>query len=341
MTRLLWNLWDDADKFDLGDSGGRPGEYLGKKGLYLQKTCSAVLLREQLPLECFRLQAEVAIPGTVGFIGLVFGAQNSQNYELVYLAPQEIQYDPVINGSMTWQIYNGPLYQKPLPETTGKWVKFAVEVQPNGAAVYLGDDPEPQLVMSQLQHGGAAGKIGVWGYLPSYIRNFSVEEIKPGPIRKSATDLRQLTAETYITEWMVSQPFSSNGQPKAQQHWTKAVVEENGTLNVNRLFTAETGIFVQAKTAFLVSEAKETEISFGFSDHLRLWVNDEEVYQGEWRWDPPARDGRIRSDFARVPIRWRAGLNTIRAEISHSEFFGWGLSLRTGLPDMIFLNDQG
>jgi hypothetical protein len=340
MTKLLWSLWDDLENFDLGDSNARPGVYRGQKALYLEKTGSAVLLRDELPLDCFRLQAEVAIPEQVGFIGLVFGARDSHNYELVYLAPEEIQYDPVMNDSMTWQIYNGPLYQKPLLDTTGEWVKFSLEVQPNGVAVYLGEDTSPQLVISNLLHGGSAGKIGVWGYLPSYIRNLSVEEIQPTPIIKRVTDIKQLTAETFVTEWMVSKPYLLNEQPVAENNWTKAIVEENGTLNINRIYTAEQGISVQAKSMFYIPEEQNTICTFGFSDHLRLWVNEEEVYQGEWRWNPPESDGRIRSNFASVPVRWRAGLNTIRAEITNNEFFGWGLSLKTGLSNMSFITDE-
>ncbi|NGQ96166.1 hypothetical protein G3578_13450 [Brevibacillus sp. SYP-B805] len=339
MTKLCMNLWDDWEHLDLGNSNARPGVYRGQNALYLEKTGTPVFLREELPLDCFRLQAEVAIPEQVGFVGLVFGGRDSQNYELVYLAPEEIQYDPVMNGSMTWQIYNGPMYQKPLPDTTGEWVKFSLEVQPNGAIVYLGDDPSPQLVISNLQHGGCVGKIGFWGYLPSYIRNLSVEEMQPTPIMKRITDAKQLTAETYVTEWMVSKPYLANEQP-AEHQWTKAIVEENGTLNINRIYPAEQGISVQAKSMFYLPEEKDTVCTFGFSDHLRLWINEEEVYQGEWRWDPPKSDGRVRSDYAGIPVRWRAGLNTIRAEITHYEFFGWGLSVKTGLSDVSFLTNE-
>lgn len=35
MTKLLWNLWDDLENFDLGNSNARPGVYLDKKALYL------------------------------------------------------------------------------------------------------------------------------------------------------------------------------------------------------------------------------------------------------------------------------------------------------------------
>lgn len=315
----------------MGDSGACPAEWNGSKALFLNNMNCAVFLRDEIKFKSFRLQAEVAIPKEVGFIGFVFGAKDSSNYELVYLAPEEIQYDPVMNGSMTWQIYNGPWYQKPLPNTTGVWQKFTLEVQLNGAAVYIGDNPEPQLVISNLQHGGSTGKIGIWNFLHSYIRNLSIEEIQPAPIAKRSTDINQLKSEAFVTEWWVSKPFVKDKQPESEQSWTKVIVEENGTLNINRIYKAEPGISLEVKSVFTIPEEKETLLSFGFSDQIRLWVNEQEVYQGSWNWNPPASDGRIRPSFASVPIKWRAGLNTIYAVVSQNESFGWGLTVKTGL----------
>ncbi|WP_438804168.1 hypothetical protein [Paenibacillus oleatilyticus] len=113
---------------------------------------------------------------------------------------------------------------------------------------------------------------------------------------------------------------------------TKAVVEENGVLNLNRLYKAEQGLCVEACAEIFVAEDTESLLTVGFSDRLRLWVNEEEVYQGSWKWNPPANDGRIRPDHAHIPVQWKAGFNTIRAEVAHTEFFGWGLAVRTGLP---------
>ena len=166
--------------------------------------------------------------------------------------------------------------------------------------------------------------------MPSYIRNLSIEEIRPTNIDKRDIDLQRLSAETFVTEWLVS--------PTDTIHWTKAIVEENGTLNLNRIYTAEKDSSVIARSTFYIPEERETLITFGYSDCLHLRVNDVSVYQGNWLWDPPGSDGRIRSNFARVPVRWRAGINTIVAEITNSEPFGWGLCMKSGLSDMSFIN---
>ncbi|WP_103110046.1 hypothetical protein [Brevibacillus reuszeri] len=330
MKSFVWNLWDDTEHFELGDSGARPGVWREQKALFLEKINVPVFLREPLPFDRFRLQAEVSIPRQVGFVGLVFGALDSQNYELVYLAPEEIQYDPIMNGCMTWQIYNGSRYQKPYSYKTGEWLKLSVEVHPEGAFVYVGEDPVPQLALPTLQHGGSPGKIGFWGYLPAYIRNLSVEEIPPRPIAE-ADAVTSLSADL-VTAWVVSEPYaSSSSEPKAIEQGKEVRTEENGILNINRLYEARQGLSIQAQSTVTCAAATESLLSIGFSDQLRLWVNEEEVYQGEWRWSPPSSDGRIRSNHATIPVRWRAGVNTIRAELTNQEVFGWGICVRTGL----------
>ncbi|MEK3758440.1 hypothetical protein MKZ07_08350 [Paenibacillus sp. FSL P4-0338] len=332
MNPLSFTLWNDLERFEWGDYSVRTGSYKGRQAAYLEQAGSAVFLREDITFPCYRLQAEVAIPGEIGFVGLLFGAKDACNYELVYLAPIEIQYDPVMNGSMTWQIHNGPKYQKPLPNTTGKWVNFAVEVQPEGARVYMGEDSAPQLVIPNLQHGVPAGRIGFWGFAPCYIRNLVFEEIQPAPIPRRETDLKQLSADTFVTEWMVSATTGDD--------WNKAVVEENGILNFNRRFTAKQGSVVRARSTFHLAEEAESYITLSFSDQVRLWVNEEEVYQGTWCWNPPVSDGRIYSDYARVPVQWKAGMNTIRAEVMNTEQFGWGLCVRTGLSNMDYITEE-
>ena len=52
------------------------------------------------------------------------------------------------------------------------------------------------------------------------------------------------------------------------------------------------------------------------------------------------QESNIRSNIASVPVRWRAGVNTIRAEITNNEFFGWGLCIKTGLSDMSFITEE-
>jgi hypothetical protein len=350
MSKLAWSLPQDRNEFDPGGSGACPGVWHGREALYFEnKLAAPVLLRDEFGFDRFRLQAEIACPGPVAFIGLVFGARDADNYELVYVSPAskddpgEIQYDPFMNGSSTWQIYNGPRYQAPAPFAPGEWTRLALDVQPHSVSISVGETGEPQLVIPNLQHGRCTGRIGVWGYLPGYIRNLSVEEIQEAPpvsLHGTETDSDKLSADGFVTEWTASEPYSRDGHPIPGRKG-RVAVEENGTLNLNRLYESKAGTTVQAECRFMLPGERETVLSFGYSDHIRLWVNEEEVYEGAWKWGPPESDGRIRPDHAAVPVRWKAGLNTIRAEVTSEEvMFGWGLCVKTGLPGLSFLPDE-
>jgi hypothetical protein len=325
---------------------------------------SAFFLQEEINFPSFRLEAEVAIPGEVGFVGLIFGATDESNYELVYLAPIEIQYDPIMNGSMTWQIYNGPSYQKALPDMTGQWHRLIVEAGPEGAKVFLDDQTAPMLVIPNLQHGGKRlGKVGFWNYVPCYIRNFSIQKISsaegslPVPLQPEVLIQNQSENDSFLTEWLVrslaapeterdnpsvtdNQSVIDNVPEMAKQSWVKAIAEENGTLNLNRLWEAKQGSCAEVISSFMLQEEEDTRLTLGYSDSIRLWVNDIEVYGGNWLWQPPSYDGRIRPDHATVLIKWRKGVNTVRAEVTQREGFGWGVAIKTGLREMAFLNDE-
>lgn len=324
----------------MGENLGQIKDWNGRQSLYLEGFHTIPsLLRRPLDLECFRIEAEVAVPGPEGFVGLVFGARDTGNYELVYISPGssttpgEIQYDPIMNGSSTWQIYNGPVYQAPVAFPAGQWTKFALEVQPHGVAVYIGETTSPSLVITNLQHGPAQGRVGFWGNLPGYIRNLSVEPIQPPSIPSTEPDLRRLAQESFITEWHVSEPYALERSDDSMKGWTVATVEENGCLNMNRLYAAAEKGAVQAKCRFELAEASESVLSLGFSDAVRLWINGENVYEGDTRWDPPRSDGRIRPDHVSIPVRWRKGLNSILVEVeNHETMFGWGVAVKTGLP---------
>lgn len=327
-----WSLVDDLRRLDLGDSEATVSEWRNVKALRLHKKGAAVFVNDDFRFESFRLQATVALPAP-GFIGLVFGARDSDNYELIYLSPGDnngvgqIQYDPVMNGSTTWQIYNGLGYLSYASYKVGEWVKFTIDVQGNSAQIYIGDDFSiPRLIVSDCQHGAVAGKIGVWGYDLGYIRDLSIEEIPSSP-----TTIDNRNKDEFVNEWLVSEPYFSHSRPD-ELSWSQASTEENGTLNINRLYASAKDKSVQVKSTVTVSEETKSLLSFGYSDALRLWINEEEVHQGIWMWNPPDHDGRIRPDHITLPVTWRPGVNMIRAEITSKEtIFGWGMCLRTGL----------
>lgn len=328
--------------WEVHDPAARVTEWRSRTALRVEK---GVVLLSQDPrlsqglelshdpgLTAFTLEADVALEGESGYVGLVFGATDPANYELVYVYRGEgqagwIQYDPVMNGSNTWQIYNGPRYQSSgVVVPPGEWVHLALRVEPDRAAITAGDAREPQLVVNPLMLG-ARGKVGVWGYCPGYVSNLVIRS--SGPVGRSpgAEPSSQPFLPTtqlpvgLVTHWQVADC--------ADGPWIEAAVEENGILNFNRHFAMRgPNPVAYARAEVHAERACLADVSLGFSDRVRLLVNGAEVYQSEWRWGPPETDGRIRPNHTTLKVPLRPGANTILAEVAATELpFGWGLVL--------------
>ncbi|MNW33170.1 hypothetical protein D3C74_101280 [compost metagenome] len=336
MSKWKWNFQNGEDNlqdFDIENGGSCIREWENTEALFMESSLP-VLLFEELNVTHFRLQGEVLVPGEAGFVGFIFGAADAQNYESVYICPTddpevgEIQYDPFMNGSSTWQIYHGPRYQAPAPFSPGKWTTMTLDVTPDGVAVYVGQTTVPQLVVNHLQLG-SAGRIGLWGYLPSYVRHFLVEEI-PAAARTFLDHKDQpFQTENYNSHWSVSHPYLRLEGPDASSEYVNAKVEENGTLNLHRLFPFGQGETVKVIGEYLADKPGTGIIGFGFSDHLKLWINEELLYEGESKWAPPESDGRIRADFCQKEVSWQEGRNIISAEITNLEtLYGCGFCMK-------------
>lgn len=323
---------EDLTGWEIHNKGARLTTFKERRCLALREG-GCLLLERDLGLSEYRLEADVAIEGAEGYIGLVFGARDASNYELVYLHPAGegnpgwIQYDPVMNGSNTWQIYNGPRYQALADVPRAEWRRLSLDVYRDRVAIRVGDVHSPQLVVP-LMHGGSAGRVGVWGYLPGFV---GTPVIRPLAHAAPPDFPSPEPPGSRIREWLVSPPFSAGSETapvEPSASWRKVSAEANGTLNLNRLFPVNPDMTVWAYAEVHAEGPTDALLSVGFSDRLRLSVNGDEVYAGEFRWNPPSTDGRIRPDFARIPVRLRSGRNTILARVASVEPpFGWGLNL--------------
>lgn len=158
------------------------------------------------------------------FVGLVFGAKDEANFELVYVSADNewelpnLQYDPVINGSSTWQIYHGPRYQALVPVPSDQWVKLTLKVQPSNVAIYVGGALEPNLVIPNTMHGRQElGNIGVWGSSEAYMRNLTVSEIETESFFEDDLHVIQRD-DAFVSEWVVCK------QP--DRNWIKVGVKK-------------------------------------------------------------------------------------------------------------------
>ncbi|MCP4219659.1 MAG: hypothetical protein GY765_33815 [bacterium] len=247
--------------------------------------------------------------------GIIFRLADKENYELAYAVPHvtnqpdALQYDPVFNGSNTWQLYTGDAYQKAAAIPTGKWFSLIIDITDRQAAISIGG--QPPLVVEQLAHTTQPGAIGLWTFKPAYFRNLKITPHGEGNLPKEKPVDAPLHA---ITAWKPG----DGGVLKC---------EPNGILNLNRYMKLSKDA-VTLSRQFHLPSASKVVMGVGFSDELALYVDGKQIFQGSHIFkgfqDIPAR-GHVTAGHKRFELSLPAGKHEIRAELKASEPFGWGL----------------
>ncbi len=128
-------------------------EYQGRKCLLLDggaATLNDFEMRDGL------IDVDVATPASRGFFGIQFRISNDgANAEWVYLRqhksglPDALQYTPVLNTGLSWQIYNGPGFTGAADIPEDLWVHLRLEVVGAQAKLYVKDMDEGRLCEDQ------------------------------------------------------------------------------------------------------------------------------------------------------------------------------------------------
>ncbi len=128
-------------------------EYQGRKCLLLDggaATLNDFEMRDGL------IDVDVATPASRGFFGIQFRISNDgANAEWVYLRqhksglPDALQYTPVLNTGLSWQIYNGPGFTGAADIPKDLWFHLRLEVVGAQAKLYVKDMDEGRLCEDQ------------------------------------------------------------------------------------------------------------------------------------------------------------------------------------------------
>jgi hypothetical protein len=112
-----------------------------------------------------------------GFIGISFRINDSNSaFETIYLRPVNAGVDDQVRRNHSIQYYSYPDYKfdrlrKESPEKyesysemeMNKWITMRIEVKDSQAKLFLDNNKQPSLIVSDLKHGsGAPGTVGFW-----------------------------------------------------------------------------------------------------------------------------------------------------------------------------------
>lgn len=311
------------------DSVAQRAEWLGRQALMLGG--ARPILAPVAPEPPYRIRATLSGGPGDGYLGFCFHVADIDNHETIYLAPhvggraEAIQYDPVINGSTTWQIFGDADGMAEAPLRKEYWRLLRVDVWEDIAQVYVDDERSPRATFS-LRSGLRKGRVGLWGHNPSYVADYEVQPLRTAP--PPPPEAKVTVPPGTVREWLAAR---YDGRSGIFTDLRAATSEHNGTLCLNRLYRAE-----PEARAFAACEieaparSQQAVLEIGYSDRARVWLDNLLLHEGEWRWDPVAEtDGRISAGHRRIAIPAAPGRHLLVLEVTALEpGFGWGLTAR-------------
>lgn len=170
----------DSARWEL-EGQAKVTDYQNRKSLFLDG--GAAILKD-FQLRDGVIDVDVATPANRGFFGIQFRiTDDGANSEWVYLRqhksglPDAIQYTPVLNTGLNWQIYNGPGFTAAVDIPKDVWFHLRLKIAGAQAQLYVQEMDKPALVMNDLKSGAQQGKIALSVLTgATYFSNFEVHE---------------------------------------------------------------------------------------------------------------------------------------------------------------------
>ena len=293
-------------------------------------------------------------PAAEDIPGIRFRQRDPQNAEEFYIRSLAdcraendcIQYSPIINGFMLWNVY--PEYQSRAPVFPDGWNHVRLVVSGKRMNVFINDSVEPTLAVGELLGNTQEGGFELRG--PAEFANLVVtpgktdglspvslpDSLGNAPGIAHAWQLGPLTPLHYGTS-----PTYSEG-PQDPKMWKPIHSERFGFVNLNRQFTAskEPPSVTWLRT-FVDSDRDQTkQVSLGWIGQVWVFVNGSLITSSKNFYYPDAErqfpDGRLSLDNGSFSIPLQKGHNeimialydSIHDDASSRTAYGWGLAMR-------------
>src|SRR5215467_10171456 len=235
----------DSSRWEF-DGEARPAEFEGRKAIFLDGGAATV---KDLQLRDGVIEVDVATPAARGFFGIQFRIEGA-NGEWVYLRqhksgqPDAMQYTPVLNTGLNWQIYNGPGFTGAVEIPKDVWFHLRLEIVGAQAKLYVKDMQKPALVMNDLKSGIQKGKVALADLTgETYFSNF---EIRTTPDALWERHLPPMPPGT-LTNWSISPTYDAlarnverplSPSEGATIHWQDVQAEAPGFVVLYRYLEA-------------------------------------------------------------------------------------------------------
>ena len=306
------------------------------------------------------VDVDVATPANRGFFGIQFRISNDDaNAEWVYLRqhksglPDALQYTPVLNTGLNWQIHNGPGFTGAVEIPKDAWFHLRLEVTGSQARLYVKDMGKPALVMNDLKSGIQRGQVALAVLTgATYFSNF---EVRTTPDAAWERCLPPMPPGT-LTHWQLSPAYDAlerhlerplSPSESEAMSWQDVEAEPPGVVVIYRYREAphpkvsfvtdfskrlepQPGMKgVYARTSIESDRDQLKKLFIGYSDDVSVFLNGKILFRGRsaQNFRDPAFLGIVNpeNDAAYLPLK--KGNNELVLAVSELGG-GWGFNCR-------------
>ncbi|KAB2881311.1 hypothetical protein F9K33_00775 [bacterium] len=257
------------------------------------------------------IDVDVSTPAKRGFFGIQFRLDNEGlNGEWVYLRqhksgyPDAMQYTPILNTGLNWQLYNGEGFTGAVDIPKDTWFHLRLVVAGAQAKLYVKDMNTPALVMDDLKTGIQKGRVSLAVLIgETYFSNF---EIRKTPDAAWERHLPPMPPGT-LTKWKISPAYDALARNTERPlspaesdttRWQDVEAEPPGLVNLYRYRDAphlrvtfandfskrldpQPGTKVlYAKTAIESDRDQVKKLFVGYSDEVSVFLNGKILFTG-------------------------------------------------------------
>jgi hypothetical protein len=350
----------DSPRWEL-EGQAKAAEYQGRKSIFLDgggATLKDFEMRDGV------IDVDVATPASRGFFGIQFRIANDDtNAEWVYLrqhksgAPDAMQYTPVLNTGLNWQIYNGPGFTGAVEIPKDVWFHMRLEVSGAQAKLYVKEMDKPALVMNDLKSGIQRGRVALAVLTgATYFSNFEIRTTPDAPWERHLPQMPQGT----LTKWSLSPSYDALARnlehtlPPSESdvtRWQEVEAEPPGFVVIDRYresphprvsfasdfskrLEPQPGMkVVYARTSIASEREQVKKLYIGYSDDVSVFLNGKILFRGRsaQNFRDPAFLGIINPENDAVYLPLKKGSNELLLAVSELGG-GWGFICR--LADM-------
>ncbi|HVF44133.1 MAG TPA: hypothetical protein VM936_14010 [Pyrinomonadaceae bacterium] len=351
-TPQALNVPADSARWDL-QGRAKAAEFMGRRCLFLDGGAATL---KDFELRDGVVDVDVATPASRGFFGVQFRIEGD-DAEWVYLrqhksgAPDAMQYTPVLNTGLNWQIYNGPGFTGAVDIPKDVWFHLRLEVSGAQAKFYVRDMTKPALVMDDLKSGVRKGQVALAVLTgATYFSNFEVRATPDAPWERHAPPVPPGT----LMKWSLSPSFDALARSlerapseKDGVRWQDVEAEPPGFVVINRYresphprvtfandfskrLEPQPGMkVVYARTSIDSDREQLKKLYLGYSDDVSVFLNGHVLFRGRsaQNFRDPAFLGIVNPENDAVYLPLKKGRNELVLAVSELGG-GWGFICR-------------